>query len=425
MEIENNNENKQEDKEGYIEELNQMAELLNRKPKKGEQIKDSYKFWDTQPVISFKDKVEKAGPIDDSNILENVKKDPYSLPKGFSWYDVDIHNKEDLTTLYEFLRDNYVEDDEGMFRFDYSEDFLKWHLTAPGYLKQWHCSVFYASQDGSSKMVGFISGIPIHIHVHEKELKLVEINFLCVNSKFRAKRLAPVLIKEITRRVNLTDIWQAVYTSGTLLPRPICTTTYYHRNINLEKLLDVGFTYLRPQLNLARAKKLYNIQKETTIDGLRKLEKKDIEQVFVILNEYLSKFKVRPFYSKEEVAHWFTPKDKLVFSYVVEKDNKVTDFFSFYLLPSSILKHDKHKTLFSAYSFFNVANSVPLKDLIKNALIIAKQEGFDVFNALDIMHNESVFSSLLFAKGDGSLKYYLYNYACPEILPNELGIVLM
>ena len=31
----------------------------------------------------------------------------------------------------------------------------------------------------------------------------------------RSKRLAPVLIKEITRRVNLTGRWQAVYTAGT------------------------------------------------------------------------------------------------------------------------------------------------------------------------------------------------------------------
>jgi len=38
-------------------------------------------------------------------------------------------------------------------------------------------------------------------------LKMAEINFLCVNKKLRSKRLAPVLIKEVTRRVNLRDIW--------------------------------------------------------------------------------------------------------------------------------------------------------------------------------------------------------------------------
>lgn len=41
-------------------------------------------------------------------------------------------------------------------------------------------------------------------------MKMVEINFLCVLKKLRSKRMAPVLIKEITRRVNLTGIFQVI-----------------------------------------------------------------------------------------------------------------------------------------------------------------------------------------------------------------------
>lgn len=67
---------------------------------------------------------------------------------------------------------------------------------------------------------------------------MVEINFLCVHKKLRSKRVAPVLIKEITRRVNQENIFQAVYTAGVLLPKPVavcrlslclnllCTSTY-------------------------------------------------------------------------------------------------------------------------------------------------------------------------------------------------------
>jgi glycylpeptide N-tetradecanoyltransferase len=50
---------------------------------------------------------------------------------------------------------------------------------------------------------------------------MCEINFLCVHKKLRSKRLAPVLIKEVTRRVNLRGIFQAVYTAGVLLPKPV------------------------------------------------------------------------------------------------------------------------------------------------------------------------------------------------------------
>ena len=55
---------------------------------------------------------------------------------------------------------------------------------------------------------------------------MVEINFLCVHKKLRSKRMAPVLIREITRRVNLQGIFQAVYTAGVVLPKPIATCRY-------------------------------------------------------------------------------------------------------------------------------------------------------------------------------------------------------
>ena len=50
----------------------------------------------------------------------------------------------------------------------------------------------------------------------------------------RAKRLAPVLIKEVTRRINATDIWQAVYTAGkymcTLLSRIAVRAAWLSKN---------------------------------------------------------------------------------------------------------------------------------------------------------------------------------------------------
>lgn len=323
-----------------------------------------------------------------------------------------------------------------MFRFDYSKEFLKWHLTSPGYFKDWSVSVLKESKTGEKQMVGFISAIPVHIYIHKKGIKMVEINFLCVHSKFRSSRLAPVLIKEITRRVHLRNIWQAVYTAGVLLPKPIAKCTYYHRNLNIQKLLDVKFTYLSPHMNLARAKGVYKLAKEPSISGIRKLEKEDVPAVCQLLNTYLSKFSIHAVFSEEEVGHWFVPRDKVVYAFVVEdyakremtpngEKREITDLLSFYSLPSSVLNHEIHKTLFAAYSFFNVATTVTYKELIRNALILAKSEGFDVYNALNVMENSTIFNDLLFGQGDGSLKYYFYNYKCPQTDPNDLSLVLM
>jgi glycylpeptide N-tetradecanoyltransferase len=49
----------------------------------------------------------------------------------------------------------------------------------------------------------------------------------------------------------------------------------------------------------------------------------------------------------------------------------------------------------------------------------------DVFNGLDLMDNGAVFRALKFGPGDGNLQYYLYNWACPEIAPSDLGLVLL
>jgi glycylpeptide N-tetradecanoyltransferase len=138
---------------------------------------------------------------------------------------------------------NYVEDDDSMFRFAYPQPFLRWFeitfcniisilcllfllyhrhvvfattiraLLVPGYHPDWHVGVRVSA---TRKLVGFITGIPVHVHVYDKEADMAEINFLCVHKKLRTQRLAPVLIKEVTRRVNLTGVWQVRLCSALL-----------------------------------------------------------------------------------------------------------------------------------------------------------------------------------------------------------------
>ena len=126
-----------------------------------------------------------------------------------------------------------------MFRFDYSVPFLQWALTPPGYKKDW---LFGVRGGKKNKLFGFISGVPVHMTVNGKQIMMAEINFLCVHKTLRTKKLAPVLIKEVTRRVNRYDIWQAVYTAGIVIPTPIAATTYYHRSLNPKKLVEIGFS---------------------------------------------------------------------------------------------------------------------------------------------------------------------------------------
>jgi len=140
-----------------------------------------------------------------------------------------------------------------------------------------------------------ITGVPATVRAHAHRLRLCEINFLCVHKRLRAKRLAPVLIKEVTAGgVNLqassqgasedargeavqarrvpggeegrrgremqqqrspahahahphapphTHSLQAAYTAGVVLPKPVSSCKYWHRTIDPKKLIeDQGFT---------------------------------------------------------------------------------------------------------------------------------------------------------------------------------------
>ena len=50
--------------------------------------------------------------------------------------------------------------------------------------------------------------------------------------------------------------------------------------------------------------------------------------------------------SEEEVRHWLSMRPGVVYSYVVEgAGGEVTDFLSFYTLPSTVIGHDQYDTL--------------------------------------------------------------------------------
>ena len=63
-------------------------------------------------------------PIEPDNT--SVRAEPYSLPADFQWDTLNLDDPLVLAELYSLLSENYVEDDDAMFRFDYPPNFLKW-----------------------------------------------------------------------------------------------------------------------------------------------------------------------------------------------------------------------------------------------------------------------------------------------------------
>ncbi|KAL0441387.1 UNVERIFIED_CONTAM: Glycylpeptide N-tetradecanoyltransferase 1 [Sesamum radiatum] len=267
-------------------------DALAKKVQESLSLSKRHKFWETQPVGQFKDLGDTSlpeGPIEQPTPLSEVKQEPYNLPGPYEWITCDIDSEEVCSEVYTLLTNNYVEDDENMFRFNYSKEFLRWALRPPGYFRSWHIGVRVKS---SKKLVAFITGIPAKIRVRDAIVLMAEVNFLCVHKKLRSKRLAPVMIKEVTRRVHLENIWQAAYTAGFVLPTPITTCQYWHRSLNPKKLIDVGFSRLGARMTMSRTIKLYKLPEQTATPGFRKMEPHDVPAVTRLLRNYLKQFVV-------------------------------------------------------------------------------------------------------------------------------------
>ncbi|KAK4158714.1 acyl-CoA N-acyltransferase [Cladorrhinum sp. PSN259] len=391
----------------------------------------SYKFWSTQPVPQFDEdpkllmeegplKIQKVEDIDPEPI-------PLALPQ-FRWVTMDLTNDAELAEVEKLLYGHYVEDDEAMFRFRYSSSLLRWSLLSPGWKKDWHVGI----RSGDT-LCAFISAVPTEMRVRDNIIQGSEVNFLCIHKKLRGKRLTPILIKEITRRINREGIWQAIYTGGIVLPRPVSTCRYYHRALDWTKLYEVGFSPCPSNSTPTFQARKYKLPDVTSTKGLREMEPKDIDAVKELNDQYSKRFDLTPVWNKEEYEHWLLHKDsngseRVIWTYVVENsEGKITDFFSFYCLESSAIKSTKHKSVRAAYLFY-YASDIALKDpsnrldlktrlnaLMADGLILAKKEKFDVFNALSLMDNSLFLEQQKYGPGDGQLHYYLFNYKANPI----------
>jgi hypothetical protein len=84
-----------------------------------------HKFWDTQPVPRLGQQTEENDCIEPNKPSAELRQEPYNMPPGFEWSTLDVQSTDQLEEMYTLLNENYVEDDDNMFRFDYSIPFLQ------------------------------------------------------------------------------------------------------------------------------------------------------------------------------------------------------------------------------------------------------------------------------------------------------------
>jgi len=324
-----------------------------------------------------------------------------------------------MFNLQTFLTNNYLESDDENIRFAYSLQSIKWFMLCPNYLPELFICVRTIK---NKKIIATIFGIPIKVKVYDKIINQVEINLLCIDKKYRNKRLTPVLINEICRRTYLQGIFQAIYTAKLNLPNLLVKIQYYHRICNVKKMHSIGF-YTFPNNKCSLYEKLYksNIPKLNNCYTIRPFEIKDTDECLIKLNNYLEKYKLTIIFDKETFIHYFFPNPNINYTYIIEKDNIITDMISFFVIDNIVKNNYKYNEYKAGYLYYYFNFGIELVDLLNIAIYYANNNNIDVFNVLNMYNLENVLSKCKFLSG-GFLNYYLYNYKCNPLDKNEVAL---
>lgn len=376
-------------------------------------------FWDTQPVAKLDESTRSRGEIImPKKEREEIRQEPYTLPELFEWVNMDINDEKESEEIVKYVNANYVRDNK--FKLNYSIDILKWYLN-----KNSTSLALGVKLKSKDLLVGFISGKVTRTQVNRHELDLVEVNFLSVNKKLRKKRLAAILIKEIIRRYELKGYYQGFYTGERKIMRPIFTSKYYHRAINVKKLVQTEFTKVSTDttITIKDMERVHRLPSKPTNKNFKKMREKDIEGAHEVLCEYLERYSLHPIFSVEEFKDHFYGNECITSYVLLDNNEEVTNFISYYKLPSTNIK--TKMDINNGYLYYYASITETPYRLIKDIMIVAKKEGMDVFTMQDVLENTTVINELDFSEGTGELYYYLYNWKCIDMTNIEVGKIAL
>ena len=229
--------------------------------------KKTSEFWKNQPVLQNKlNKNEEETEIKMSNLvdfeLDKIDLKSYNLPSDLKWNCLNTEDDNEWKELSEFLKNHYI-NIGSQWSFYHNPNFLKKALTAPGFKKEWILGIKY-----KDKYMGFISAIQVKISISDEKsnenviMNIAQVDFMCVHKNLRNKKMAPILIKEITRRLQLEGLQSAIYTGTKELSKPLSYSAYYVRYLNLENLFKNNYILLNDEKEIENFRRKYKFSSD-------------------------------------------------------------------------------------------------------------------------------------------------------------------
>lgn len=362
-------------------------------------------FWHTQPV-------RLSTGAADPGAAEAGPREP---PPGLSWCEIDARDGAALAEVREMLRRHYVEDAGQRFRLDYTPDFLRWALSAPGSDPSW----LFGLRDGGGALVGLISAARQDLELDGEPRDAVAVNFLCVHPARRERGLAPLLIREVTRRVNARGIVSAIFTTSMALPvLPVARSRYHCRLLRPQRLVDLGYVDVPPRRSRASFAREHALP-ETAV-AARPLTETDLPAAGELLERHLAGFRLRPRFSAEALRHTLLGSGVVLALAVPDRRGGLAAFFSVYRLDQRTPDGGRVR---GAYWFYGAPGELSPAALLDAAAAAARRAECDVLYALDVSASPAVLADRLFLPTDGWLGYYLFNWSHDQLSAGEIAVL--
>jgi hypothetical protein len=328
---------------------------------------------------------------------------------------------EYLEEVMALLAENYVEDEDGEFRFVYQSEHLQWLMLPNNH----HLDLFIGLCDtNSGQLIGFLAACPITLSVRHniseagensnsessrsKEAALVD--FVCVHKNRRGERLCPLLYDILDVRLQRKDIHALIKTSGTLLDYPAAEIFYFHLILNRDRCELSTFCSPRSLRN-----KIKTLSSDLT-ESFTPLEERHLESVFELFSREAQKYSVGLILpTLHHTKHFLMERKDIVLTLVrqdPDSPNQVTDLATIFFVPHQIMLPEnplRGEVLKIGYFSYHIATTITELELLKAAATIARDRcGLDCLNILPIGRiTPRTCLEAGAGTGSGSLCYYI------------------
>lgn len=398
--------------------------------------------WDDIPMK--RDNKYMSVIVDPDFELDNLE-NPVKLPPKFEFITLSQHDPKHISLITAFLNNHYLSSKISEDVYRYSSRFIEYKLHSPSaHFKQRDSIVLAISkkskENESLSLYGIVVALPVLYCIDGNYVSSFCVEWLATHTKFRGKKMAIVLQKELYRRMCATGCSVgALFCAPMTLPfQPITNPSKLMCKFLSEKC-DERVSHQIEKLSLAKnkvkdAEKLKEINRlieELTPKGLSATEefsrirlanKNDMVNLYEIYYQRCqSKFRLYRVYNQKEFIHAFMPRKDMIYTYVMMNgDGAVIDFITIYNLSGS-----DSKSAYLFYATFPGDVSEILRRFLQNVVYILSKSGYRALYSHQYLGLGDVLDVLDFkfvSEHDKGVGCYAFNYNTKTINNSECGL---